>query len=244
MDSTDPMKQGLLGVTHKILLENMVKHAVGSADFLAMVTDAEGRRVLAASFKMSELAQEGVTHVEDLCQPRQPQVDLGAIYFIGPSESSIDRLLFDFREDLAEPMYAAAWVFFTGSIPDDQFRKLQGAGLRFKRALKCCRELLLEFTPLPTLGGRGFTLGVPELTRDLYSSQPEPTPAQDRTVDRLFQLCISLGEAPEIAYFGLDDGSRGSRVDDAVAGTTKIAMELIAIKLDEKLRKFEDGSPG
>jgi syntaxin-binding protein 1 len=237
--AAEELKCGLVGVTREILLDNMVRHATQGERFLVMVTDAEGRRVLSSSLKMSELAQEGVTHIEDLCQPRQPRSDMGAIYFIGPTQSSIDRLLFDFRED-GEPMYSEAWVYCTGLIPDNEFQKLKQAGSRLKRALRCCRDLLVEFTPLPTLGGRAFTLGVPELTRDMYSASDEreslETPAQDRAVERLFQLCISLGESPEVAYFDLDQGSRSRRANDELLTSTDVAQ--VAMKLHQKLKDF------
>lgn len=231
--------EGLVGITRSILLDNMVKHAVGASPdgLLAMVTDAEGRRVLGASLTMRELAQEGVTHIEDLCVSRQPRSDLGAIYFIGPTKSSIDRLLFDFRGDVK--MYAQAWVFFTGRVPDAQFAKLRNAGAHFRSALKCCRELFVEFAPLPTLGGRGFTLDVPELTFDMYSTEDArasfSTPARKRAVERLFQLCINLGEVPEIAYFDLDQRSRGRVNEDAMANKD---VEQVAMELSARLRDF------
>lgn len=257
-EAAKELKPGLVGLTREILLENMVRHAVtmtrdreGSwvktsegergGKFLIMVADAEGLRVLSSSLKMSELAQEGVTHIEDLCTPRQPRSDMGAIYFIGPSQSSIDRLLFDFRDD-GEPMYSEAWVYCTGRIPDTEFEKLKTAGSRLKRALRCCRDLLMEFTPLPTLGGRAFTLSVPELTRDMYSTSDErqslETPAQDRTVERLFQLCISLGEMPEIAYFDLEQGSRSRRANGELLTSTDV--EKVAMKLNQRLRDFRE----
>ena len=240
---TQQFKPGLVGVTREILMDSMVRHAVQGTraldKFLVMVTDAEGQRVLGASLKMSELVREGVTHIEDLRQPRQPRSDMGAIYFIGLTQSSIDRLLFDFRDD-GEPMYAEAWVYCTGRIPDDQFEKLKRAGSCFRRAYRCCRDLLVEFTPLPTLGGRAFTLGVPELTYDMYSTLDErqsgDTPARHRAVERLFQLCISLGEAPEIAYFDLDLGSRSPR-SNADPGTS-MCIAQVAMELSERLREF------
>lgn len=129
-------------------------------------------------------------------------------------------------------------MYCTGLIPELEFEKLKKAGKCFKRALRCCRDLLVEFTPLPTLGGRAFTLGVPELTRDMYltSDERDSLETQDRAVERLFQLCISLGEVPEIAYFDLDQSSRSRRANEELLTNTDIAQ--VAMKLHEKLKDF------
>lgn len=232
---------GLRAVSKQILMENMIQHAVATSGmpFLCLVADAEGRRVLGGSVKMSELVAEGITHVEDLCLSpweREPQPDLGAIYFVAPTEASIDRLLFDFPAG-GPGKYAQAWVFFTGRIPDALFVKLQSANPEFKRAMKCCRELLIEFTPLPVVDGRAFSLAVPELAKDLYSTEREggASAARTRTIERLFQLCISLGEVPETVFFELDEGSRGK----ANGGLgTAMDMYQIAMELHAKLEEF------
>ena len=177
---------GLKGVTKQILLETMVRHACGSTrnenKLCALVVDEEGKRVLSASCNMSDLTAEGVTHVEDLREERQPQDTLGAIYFIAPTEGSIGRLLWDFDEartfasKTAKAMYREAWVFFTGHIPDPLFERLSRAqkeNRTFRRAMACCRELLVEFMPLPTPGGRSFSLNVPELSYDMYRERCE-----------------------------------------------------------------------
>ena len=274
---------GLKGVTKQILLETMVRHACGSTrnenKLCALVVDEEGKRVLGASCNMSDLTAEGVTHVEDLREERQPQDTLGAIYFIAPTEGSIGRLLWDFDEGrkfaskTTKAMYREAWVFFTGHIPDPLFERLSRAqkeNRTFRRAMACCRELLVEFMPLPTPGGRSFSLNVPELSYDMYRERsPEElsgrvrelqqdfeaermsegdlivamrtaasaTPSARRTVDRLFQLCISLGATPETVYFRLDEGARGEGQHNPVL-QTRGDVQYIAEELHRKLTEF------
>ena len=56
-------------------------------------------------------------------------------------------------------------------------------------------------------------------------------------MDRLFQLCISLGETPETVYFRLDEGARGEGQHNPVL-QTRGDVQYIAEELHRKLTEF------
>ena len=127
-----------------------------------MVLDREGTRVLSGCCGMSEIAALGVTHTDDLAKDRQPQPQLGAIYFVAPTQASVRRILNDFHKKRSIRMYSEAWLFFTRAIPEFLFELIQlemRMNEGFRSAVMLCREINLEVrapsrtSPAPAPGG-------------------------------------------------------------------------------------------
>jgi len=134
----------------------------GGEDFKCMVLDREGTRVLSGCCGMSEIAALGVTHTDDLAKDRQPQPQLGAIYFVAPTQASVRRILNDFHKKRSIRMYSEAWLFFTRAIPEFLFELIQlemRMNEGFRSAVMLCREINLEVrapsrtSPAPAPGG-------------------------------------------------------------------------------------------
>ena len=145
-------RPGLKGVCRHLVVEKMIKVATSDGDdFKCMVMDREGTRVLASCCSMSEIAALGVTHTDDLTKDRQPQPQLGAIYFVAPTQASVRRIMNDFHKKRSINMYSEAWIFFTRAIPDFLFEQIQlemRLNEAFRHAVVLCREINLEFSPL------------------------------------------------------------------------------------------------
>ena len=237
---------GLRSVQQYVLKEKMLRPATKDGSMKCLVADSEGRRILDACCTMSEVTEEGVTHVENLSGARQQQSTLGAIYFIAPTRGSIERLLGDFSN--RQRKYPEAWIFFTKRVPDELFELISkdlDKNEGFKHSVPLCRELNMEFVPIATVSNSSFSLGLPELFHQMYHPRDDGESVDyDRVVDRLFQLCITIGEVPEIAYFNLDSRSQ---IDSPKMKSGKwrtldeqnrTDREIIALRLREKLRAF------
>lgn len=241
---------GLVGVARHLLVEKMIKVATSDGeDFKCMVMDREGTRVLSACCSMSEIAALGVTHTDDLSKDRQPQPQLGAIYFVAPTQASVRRIVNDFHKKRSIKMYSEAWLFFTRAIPDFLFEQIQlemRLNEGFRHAVVLCREINLEFVPLDR---NLFSLDMPEYFYQTYRPRDHGEVVgeeenYDRIVERLFHLCINVGETPDIAFFDMEPAPKAAPQSGYTSDWMRVSMQVqtdvskIAILLRERLRTF------
>ena len=245
-------KPGLSGLVQHVLFEKMVAVATKNGDeFKCMVLDHLGTQIVSNACSMSEIADLGVTHVDDLNKDRQPQPQLGAIYLVEPTRSSLRRIFNDFHKKRSTRMYSEAWLFFTRTVPDHLFELLQSEIDRndgFRSAVMLCRELNLEFLPIER---SGFSLSMPEFYYQIYRQRKvsEVVGAEenyDRIVERLFHVCAALGEVPDIAYFDMEPTASPEKKN--MTDWLRISQQLqtdvskVATELHERLRQFA-GTP-
>lgn len=94
------------------LLKDIIDKAKTKGDqFCVLVVDEASMRILSASLKMYDIADYGVALIEQLEKRRKPLPDLTAIYFLSPTETSVDHFMADWSA--TERMYKSAHLFFT-----------------------------------------------------------------------------------------------------------------------------------
>lgn len=172
---------------------------------------------------------------------------LGAIYFVAPTRASLRRIFNDFHKRRSIRMYSEAWLFFTRAAPEPLFKLVQEEIDRnegFRNAVMLCRELNLEYVPVER---QVFSLDMPEYFFQTYRHRniDEIVGVEDhydRIVERLFHLCISLGEFPEIAYFDMEPtASPGQQhLNDWLRVSQQLQTDVskVAAELRDKLSHF------
>ncbi|KAJ1334801.1 hypothetical protein BSLG_007956 [Batrachochytrium salamandrivorans] len=103
----------------KRVLEDMVKAVQPASKWKLLVVDGPASKLLNLICKSHEILEENVTIIEEMFHKRQAFPTYEAIYFITPTERSIDRLIADFTFD--KPLYLAAHIFFISCIEPQVF---------------------------------------------------------------------------------------------------------------------------
>ena len=182
---------------------------------------------------MDDLIEHNVTLTENLELKRKPIPEMDAVYFISPTEHSVDILLKDFK-DKKKPQYKAAHVWFASHVNDDLMKKI-GDHTNLMARLVALEELYVDFLAYE---GHTFHLDRPDALLPYFS--PEyvgQLPVEiEETAAKLTSLCYTLGEIPFIRY-----AQSSSKCE-------KLAQELLrrlnALKeMDEQFTKRKKGVP-
>ena len=202
-----------------IVIKSQKKGA--TPDWRVLVVDELSMRMISACTKMHDLAQEGITIVEDINKKREPLQHLEAVYLVQPTEKSINGIINDFGIP-TRTMYRAAHIFFTEACPDDCFNMLVNANV--SKYVKALKEINIAFLPQES---QVFSLDCEETFPVFYG--PSRAPSRPQTMERMAQqlatLCAVLGEYPNVRY--------RSDFDYNVELAQMVQQKLDAYKADE-----------
>ncbi|KXS09655.1 Sec1-like protein [Gonapodya prolifera JEL478] len=221
-----------------------------------LVTDPKSLRILTSCAKMYDVLEENVTLIENIERKRQPYPELDAVYFISPTELSIERFIDDTlygggivertRDgSVGKPLYAAAHVFFTTTIPERLFQRIREALARHieDRYVKKLTEIFVDFIALESIC---FTVEAPRLFYSLYSPTADQGKLESELDDvarRIVSVLSTLGEYPTIRFFNSSgSGSSSSSNPSLAASAPSRLAHLIQNHLDE-LCRLDDTFP-
>ncbi|KAL8446836.1 hypothetical protein Emag_004597 [Eimeria magna] len=177
------------------LLEEMVRQAAGSGNYIAMVVDEKTLRVLSSCCSVYDVLYDGVTVIELLSKQRQPLPELNALYFLSPSEDSIRALIDDFKDE-RKPHYRAAYVYLSSNIPESSkiMTRLADSPTLLPR-IRCLVEFNLSFIAYEQ---RIFHFGMSNALLRLF---PLPPPyLLQKIADDLISLCATMGQKPSVRF--------------------------------------------
>lgn len=186
-----------------------------------LIYDRFGQDIISPLLSVKELRDMGITLHLLLHSDRDPIPDVPAVYFVMPTEENIDRICQDLRNQLYETYY----LNFISAISRSKLEDIASAALA-SNAVTQVNKVYDQYLNFITLEDDMFILG--HQNRELISyhalnrGHVQDTDLEiimDTIVDSLFCLFVTLGAVPIIRC------PRGT------------AAEMVAVKLDKKLRE-------
>ncbi|XP_069794078.1 syntaxin-binding protein 3 [Narcine bancroftii] len=199
----------------KLILDDCMKEG----EWKILILDHYTTKLLSSCCKMSTLMAENISVVEDLHKNREPVPDMKAIYFITPTEKSVEALINDFRK--RNHKYKAAYVYFTDYCPDNLFSQLKNT---CSKPIKCCKEVNLSFLSHES---QVFIFDIPDAFYSIYSpASKAKNNMMEMLAEKIATVCATLDENPGIQY-------RRERGNDY--SFTENNAECLANLIEEKL---------
>ncbi|XP_014374781.1 sec1 family domain-containing protein 1 isoform X2 [Alligator sinensis] len=198
-----------------------VKNSTGEPVWKVLIYDRFGQDIICPLLSVKELRDMGITLHLLLHSDRDPIPDVPAVYFVMPTEENIDRMCQDLRNQLYESYY----LNFISAISRSKLEDIANAALG-ANAVTQVAKVFDQYLNFITLEDDMFLLC--NQNKELISyraiSRPDITDTEmetimDTIVDSLFCFFVTLGAIPIIRC------SRGT------------AAEMVAVKLDKKLRE-------
>ena len=166
-----------------------------NGQYAVMVLDRRSAKVMGSALSLTDVMEKyDIAMLESLSKVRQPLPDIPALYFVEPTLESISSIVADFSNEQRGPMYKAALLCFTRSIPPEGAALIKNCAALRMRVL-CVVELQLDYLPLET---NVVSLGVPN-SLAIYHLKKAPLQERVHTVtSRLVTLFASSNERPYI----------------------------------------------
>ncbi|ELK28538.1 Sec1 family domain-containing protein 1 [Myotis davidii] len=198
-----------------------VKNSTGEPVWKVLIYDRFGQDIISPLLSVKELRDMGITLHLLLHSDRDPIPDVPAVYFVMPTEENIDRMCQDLRNQLYESYY----LNFISAISRSKLEDIANAALA-ANAVPQVAKVFDQYLNFITLEDDMFVLcnQNKELVSYRAINRPDITDTEmetvmDTIVDSLFCFFVTLGAVPIIRC------SRGT------------AAEMVAVKLDKKLRE-------
>uniref|UniRef100_A0A6Q2ZFI8 Sec1 family domain containing 1 n=1 Tax=Esox lucius TaxID=8010 RepID=A0A6Q2ZFI8_ESOLU len=186
-----------------------------------LIYDRFGQDIISPLLAVKELRDMGITLHLLLHSDRDPIPDVPAIYFVMPTEENIDRICQDLRNQLYESYY----LNFISAISRSKLEDIASAALS-ANAVSQVTKVFDQYLNFITLEDDMFILCNQNKELISYHAINKPDimdtdmeAIMDTIVDSLFCFFVTLGAVPIIRC------PRGN------------AAEMVAVKLDKKLRE-------
>ncbi|XP_061631332.1 sec1 family domain-containing protein 1 isoform X1 [Phyllopteryx taeniolatus] len=198
-----------------------VKNATAEPVWKVLIYDRFGQDIISPLLSVKELRDMGITLHLLLHSDRDPIPDVPAVYFVMPSEENVDRICQDLRSQLYESYY----LNFISAISRSKLEDVAGAALA-ANAVGQIAKVYDQYLNFITLEDDMFILC--HQNKELISyhainrgdvQDTDMEAIMDTIVDSLFCFFVTLGAVPIIRC------PRGN------------AAEMVAVKLDKKLRE-------
>uniref|UniRef100_A0A674A8A6 Sec1 family domain-containing protein 1 n=1 Tax=Salmo trutta TaxID=8032 RepID=A0A674A8A6_SALTR len=198
-----------------------LKNTAAEPVWKVLIYDRFGQDIISPLLAVKELRDMGITLHLLLHSDRDPIPDVPAIYFVMPTEENIDRICQDLRNQLYESYY----LNFISAISRSKLEDIAGAALS-ANAVTQVTKVFDQYLNFITLEDDMFILCNQNKELISYHAINKPDimdtemeAIMDTIVDSLFCFFVTLGAVPIIRC------PRGN------------AAEMVAVKLDKKLRE-------
>jgi len=198
-----PPAEGLLAIVQNRIQTDLLEKCCSKWEkWMVMILDESSMRIISSAIGMYTLMEARIKTVEHISKKRAPYRESAPIYFLAPTEDSVNRLIADWTPsgDFKLPLYAdSIFLYFTSKLPDELFAKIKNCKPLVKR-LKAFVEVGIDFLPKEA---RAFHLDMNTIFTDLFQKNEGNTKtlvAINQIADKLVTVCASLNEFPHIRY--------------------------------------------
>lgn len=94
-------------------MNDVVKACFKKGEWKVLIVDQLGMRMISSCCKMHEIANEGITIVEDVAKKREPLPNMEAIYLISPADIEVSKSLVLFYNQNLSYSFCSRYVFFS-----------------------------------------------------------------------------------------------------------------------------------
>ncbi|KAJ3179292.1 vacuolar sorting protein VPS33/slp1 [Geranomyces variabilis] len=231
-------------IMKKRILNDMIQSVQPANRWKIIVVDPKSVKILKNACRMHDILEENVTLVEDITRKRQPYPTKEAIYFISPTESSVQRLIDDFpptptdkkeakkAAEMGPRMYAVGHVYFTSALSDALFNKIKASAATAH--IKALKEMNVDFIVQES---QVFTLDQPSSALALYSPLRDGARQAEILViaKKIASTLATLGDYPYIRYYASPTPS--------VPQIPMLVAQAVQRELDDLARQDSDFPP-
>ncbi|KAK9343548.1 Sec1-like protein [Lipomyces starkeyi] len=181
-----------------------------------LVFDKFGQDIISSVLRVNDLFQNGVTVHMLLNSERYQIPDVPAVYFVSPNADNVKRI----SQDLNQNLYESAYINFISSIPRSLLEDFASQNINTTHMISQVYDQYLNFIVTEP---DSFSLALDKVYSTLASPKVKDEEIEaiiDKVVIGLFSVVVTIGQIPTIRC------PRGN------------AAEMIAEKLDQKLRDF------
>lgn len=175
---------------------NMLGGRQEDESFKVLIMDKHTKDILAPLLHVNELRRHGVTLHMLLESDRQPIPDVPAVYFVEPSEATMDRI----AADAARGLYDSFYLNFSTHVPRPLMERLASAVTASGAAARIAR-VYDQHSQFISLEQGLFTLGLPHTYLQLNDPGAQDLAieaAVSAVVEGLFCTLATLGVVPII----------------------------------------------
>jgi syntaxin-binding protein 1 len=159
-----------------------------------LIVDEHSMRVISSAIGMYDIMERKITLVESLEKKRAPFPDMGGIYMLNPTATSVAKLLDDFAGN--KSLYGnGIFLYFLGRLPDNLLDQIKTCKPLMKR-LQALTEINVDFLAKEE---RCFSLDMRDAFAAFYLRKGS-SPIELSIADKLVTVCATLNEYPHIRF--------------------------------------------
>ena len=183
-----------------IFKEIINKFGISGKCFL--IVDNRGSHYISNFLSLTEVLSSGIVSVESLYLRRKPYKSYSAIYIISGCESSIKKVIEDFKSE-KKRLYKFCHIFVLDEINQNLLDLM--ISKNFLKHIKALKQILIKFIAIDK---NIFSFGKDENFNSIYSLYVKNEEINKMNSLRLISLCQFLNNYPNIVYFKHDENCK------------------------------------
>ena len=192
-----------------------------NGQYAVMVLDQRAAKIMGSALSLTDIMDKyDIAMLESLEKIRQPVPDIPAIYFVEPTIQSIQSIVNDFSDVKRGPMYKAALLCFTRSIPPEGATLIKNCSALRMRVL-CVVEVQLDYLPIET---NVISLGITNSLDIYHLKEKELRTKIDTITARLVTLFASSNERPYVRATSPPTTSASASTSSSLASQLGVAV--------------------